>query len=159
MHLCHSHDSHDGAEHHLCLDRAIEAAAKICAEKGERLTDARRRVLELVWAGHEAVKAYDIIARFNANGAPAKPPTVYRALEFLQRMGLVHRIECLNAFVGCPHPETSHDSHFFICAKCHSVLEMDATDFQKTIEMEARSAGFEIHRKSLEVQGLCANCH
>lgn len=144
--------------HDHCIDAALRLASDMCASKGLRLTTSRKRVLELVWAGHEAVKAYDIIAKFHDDGAPAKPPTVYRALEFLVENGLIHRIECLNAFVGCPHPEHAHDSHFFICEACHSVREMDASRYQSAIEAEAEASGFCINAKSLEVRGICQNC-
>lgn len=133
-------------------------ADAVCEARGLRLTESRKRVLELVWNGHEAVKAYDIIERFNADGVAAKPPTVYRALDFLVENGLIHRIECLNAFVGCPHPEHAHDSHFFICEQCRGVREIDASRYQSAIEAEAAATGFRISAKSLEVRGICESC-
>ena len=66
-------------------------------------------MLELVWQGHAAVKAYDLLAELDRQGGAAKPPTVYRALDFLMAHGLVHRLESLNAYVGCPQPEAPHD--------------------------------------------------
>ena len=77
---------------------------ELCARRGARLTRLRRRVLELVWQGHAAVKAYDLLAELDRKDATAKPPTVYRALDFLMAHGLVHRLESLNSYVGCPQP-------------------------------------------------------
>ena len=60
-----------------------------------RLMDVPRIVIAapaLLESG-EPVKAYDLIARFGEDGQPAKPPTVYRALDFLIENGLIHRIE------------------------------------------------------------------
>lgn len=144
--------------HDHCVDAAMQMADDMCKARGLRLTDSRKRVLELVWGGHEAVKAYDIIEKFNTAGGSAKPPTVYRALDFLVHNGFIHRIECLNAFVGCPHPNLDHESHFFICENCRSVREMDASRYQAAIEAEAAATGFRINGKSLEVRGLCRGC-
>ena len=94
--------SHDHAQ---CIDAALDKAADLCSRRGARLTKLRRRVLELVWQGHAAVKAYDLLGALDRGAGAAKPPTVYRALDFLIAHGLVHRLESLNAFVGCPAPE------------------------------------------------------
>ena len=101
--------------HSECVSDALAAAEQHCREKGNRLTPLRRRVLELVWTNHEPVKAYDVLSDLQADRARAAPPTVYRALDFLQEVGLVHRIESLNAFVGCGDPHRKHLGQFFIC--------------------------------------------
>ena len=49
---------------------------------------------------------------------------MYRALQFLQSQGLVHRLESLNAYVGCVHPEHPHASQFLICRDCGQVEEL-----------------------------------
>ena len=87
--------------HSLCIDEALATAEKSCEQAGNRLTPIRRRVLELVWAGHGPVKAYDILDILRSERSSAAPPTVYRALEFLLAQGLVHKIESLNAYLGC----------------------------------------------------------
>lgn len=144
--------------HDHCLRDALASAAEVCAARGARLTDSRRRVLELIWSGHSAVKAYDIIDSFAEDGRQTRPPTVYRALDFLMEQGLIHRIESLNAFVGCPHPEAGHDSHFLICEKCNVVTELDARHLRRMLEKEAAETGFRVARQTIEVRGLCGGC-
>ena len=51
-------DEHD---HQRCIDEALDKAAALCLERGARLTELRRRVLELVWRSHEPVGAYAIL--------------------------------------------------------------------------------------------------
>jgi len=142
-------------DHAQCIDDALDAAADICARRGARLTTLRRRVLELVWAGHEAVKAYDLLARL---GAGAKPPTVYRALDFLVAHGLVHKLESLNAYVGCPRPHRAHEGQFLICEGCGTVDEIDAPDLLRELGRHAAAAGFAPGRQTVEVHGLCQAC-
>src|SRR5690349_12792813 len=79
----------------------LARAEAYCVANHERLTAPRRRVLQLLLQAGHPVKAYDLIAAFGEDGSPAKPPTVYRALEFLSRLGFAHRIESLNAYVAC----------------------------------------------------------
>ncbi len=142
-------------DHARCIDDALDAAAEICGRRGARLTPLRRRVLELVWAGHRAVKAYDLLARL---GAGAMPPTIYRALDFLVAQGLVHRLESLNAYVGCPRPRAQHDSQFLICQDCGVVDEIDAPALVAEVRRRAGAAGFAPIRQTLEVHGLCGQC-
>ncbi len=144
--------SHD---HGRCIDDALDAAAEICARRGARLTPLRRRVLELVWAGHRSVKAYDLLALL---GAGAMPPTIYRALDFLVAQGLVHRLESLNAYVGCPRPRADHEGQFLICEGCGVVDEIDAPELVREVSQRAGAAGFAPRRQTLEVHGLCLQC-
>jgi Fur family zinc uptake transcriptional regulator len=145
-------------DHGRCIDQALAQAATLCARRGARLTELRRRVLELVWQDHGAVKAYDILERLGADHGPAKPPTVYRALDYLIAHGLVHRLESLNAFVGCPAPERAHDGQFLICAGCGQVTELDAPPVRATITRAATAEGFAVERRTVEVHGLCRAC-
>ena len=88
-------------DHDACVDDAMARAEAICGAQGARLTPMRRRVLELVWNGHRPRGAYDILEDLASDGKKPAPLTVYRALDFLVEQGLVHRLESLNAFVGC----------------------------------------------------------
>ncbi len=147
--------SHD---HNHCIEDALARAEELSAERGLRFTETRRRVLELVWQSHTAVKAYDIIERFSTDGQATKPPTVYRALDFLIEHGFIHRIESLNAFVGCAHPDDGHESQFLICNNCDNVAEINAQGVRLSIRDQADKAGFHIGRQTIEVHGLCGNC-
>jgi Fur family zinc uptake transcriptional regulator len=147
--------SHD---HSDCVAHAIETADQLCHEKGLRFTKLRRRVLELVWSSHKPVGAYDILQELNAQGRKAAPPTVYRALEFLIEAELVHRLDSLNAFVGCADPSSSHSGQFLICRSCRSVAELDDGDIRSVVQKAASDLGFSAVRQMLEIQGICEAC-
>ena len=150
----HSH-SHD---HSICIETAIAEAERLCAERGSRFTDLRRRILKMIWQGHKAVKAYDLLDQLATEGGSAKPPTVYRALDFLMEEGLVHKIESLNAYIGCPHPGDNHVSQFLICDKCETVKELSSDALTAAVMNAAKHANFAIRRQTLELHGVCANC-
>ena len=150
--LPHRHD------HASCVADALEVADRVCSEKGSRLTPIRRRVLELVWSSHRPVGAYDILASLQVDGRSAAPPTVYRALEFLMEHGLVHRIESLNAFVGCADPSEHHSGQFFICENCRSAAEVTDPRVAEALSNCAERLGFAVKSQTVEFRGLCPAC-
>jgi len=128
--------------------------------EGERMTAPRRRVLELLLEAGEPVKAYDLIARYGADGQAAKPPTVYRALEFLERKGMAHRIASISAYVACTSPEdgdAGHAAAFLICDCCGATEEVTAPTGQ-TFSLAADAAGYAIERTTIEGHGRCPAC-
>jgi Fur family zinc uptake transcriptional regulator len=148
-------ESHD---HVHCIEEALDAAEQKCSEEGLRLTPLRRRVLELVWSSHEPVGAYHILDTLREERAGAAPPTVYRALEFLRDHDLIHRIESLNAFVGCGDPARRHGGQFLICTECGAVAELDDPDIAGAVACRADALGFTVDRQTIEVSGRCGAC-
>lgn len=143
--------------HQHCIDQALSQAEQLCQRQLQRFTAIRRRVLELVWRQHKPIGAYELLEMLQQDGRTA-PPTVYRALEFLQQMGLVHRIASLNAYVGCAHPGAPHDGQFLICEACKSLAELDVPAITSAIEASAAASGFTTRRHTVEILGLCPRC-
>jgi Fur family zinc uptake transcriptional regulator len=144
--------------HESCVDSALDRAAQLCAARGTRLTELRRDVLRLVWQGHEPVGAYPILEALRRSHAGAAPPTVYRALDFLSENGLIHRIESLNAYVGCSRPENPHLSQFLICGKCGAAAELDDPAIAQAVARGADALGFAVEQQTIELRGLCPAC-
>lgn len=149
-----SHHDHDH-----CITDAISAARDLCTNRGVRLTDLRLQVLELIWQNHKPLGAYSLMEMLaKASTRRVAPPTVYRALDFLLEQGLIHRINALNAFVGCPSPKHQHQNHFLICRQCGIAAELDNPTLVAEIQHSAQTAGFTVQTQSLEVMGLCPSC-
>jgi Fur family zinc uptake transcriptional regulator len=140
------------------LDRILVRAERLCSERGARLTDQRRRVLELVCASDKPLSAYEILDRLRETVRNPAPPTVYRALDFLLEQGLIHKLESLHAFVGCAHPEHPHAGQFLICAECGEVNELEDPSVIESLQTAARDSGFETRRPVVELLGTCAGC-
>jgi Fur family zinc uptake transcriptional regulator len=145
-------------DHSDCVSEALAKAEKLCRERGLRFTKLRQQVLRLVWDSHRPVGAYDILDSLKQSGQKAAPPTVYRALGFLIEADLVHRLDSLNAFVGCPDPRSSHRGQFLICRACRTVAELDDADIISVIQDKAAGLGFSAVHQMLEIQGLCQDC-
>ena len=150
---CQSHN------HQSCIDAAILAAGRICRERSVRLTPLRQQVLTLIWQSHKPLGAYAIMDMLAAaTTRRIAPPTVYRALEFLLEHRLIHRINSLNAYIGCPEPENQHHSYFLICSDCGIATECTAKYLAPAIAKTAASTGFDIDDQSVEIIGRCPSC-
>ncbi|NWG54410.1 MAG: transcriptional repressor [Hydrogenophilaceae bacterium] len=146
--MAHAHTAREKA-------RLLREAERVCAAAGEQFTPLRRQVFELLTQAHAPAKAYDLLAKL---GGDAKPPTIYRTLEFLMKLGLVHRIESLNAFVACDVGACGRSTIFLICDRCGHAEEFDAGHALVDLGEAAARDGFEIKRTMIEATGLCAEC-
>jgi len=151
-------NTHQHHNHEHCVGNALEIAETMCAQNGLRFTKIRRRVLELVWNSHQAIKAYDILELLQQEDASAKPPTAYRALNFLLEHGFIHRIESLNAYIGCPNPEHIHDFQLLICNQCGQVDEITDPDLMIKLQAYAEASDFKLMSQVIELKGLCKKC-
>ncbi len=144
--------------HQACVAWALAEADRLCAARGVRLTPLRRRVLALVWASHRPRGAYAILKDLGAGDRSPAPLTVYRALDFLVAHGLVHRIESLNAFVGCRRPDSAHNSQFLVCDTCGTAVEVADRTVAQAIETSAAELGFAVTQPTVEIHGVCRAC-
>jgi len=144
--------------HTHCAGTAIEQAEQVCLARGARLTPIRKAVLAEIWSGHEATKAYDLISRLSTAGNVIKPPTIYRALEFLLAHGLIHRIESLNAFIGCDHPDIAHQAILMICDTCGAINEQSNEALNQLITQISDQQAFKTTHQSIELHGICQRC-
>ena len=105
------------------------------------------------------LSAYSILDRLRDDGFRA-PLQVYRALDKLTELGLVHRLESLNAFVACRHDDCgAHGSiAFAICEKCGLVSEFANDEVAALLEGWAKAENFELTKTTIELRGLCEGC-
>lgn len=137
---------------------ALDAAERVCARRGVRLTSLRRRILEQILRTDGVIKAYDLIHDLSSHDHRVKPPTVYRGLAFLLEQGFIHRIESLNGFVACNHPGEAHETLLMICDHCGHIDEMHPEKISEALERAAGQQGFAIATKVVELHGTCRAC-
>jgi Fur family zinc uptake transcriptional regulator len=140
----------------------LDRAAALCQQRGARLTALRRDVLGFILDSESPVGAYELLDRLRARRGGGAPPTVYRALEFLQEQGFVHRLERLSAFVGCIDVDGSAAHHegaqFLICRGCGRVTEIEDHDLARALAAAAQRVGFTVAGATIEAEGRCAAC-
>lgn len=150
------HQPHD---HVRCINAALSRARELCEQQDKRLTPARESVLRLLWQSHKPMGAYQLqeqLSRLQEKSVAA--PTIYRAIEFLLELGLIHRISALNAYIGCPFPGSEHSDLFMICNRCGNTAELALNGINNQLAEASRKAGFLLESQSLELFGLCPQC-
>ncbi len=146
------------------IEARLEKAARLCSEQGTTLTPLRREVLGLVLSSDQPIGAYALLDHLRRTRAGAAPPTVYRALDFLRERGFVHKVERLNAFVGCPSAadhvghDHGHAVQFLICTRCGRVTETEDEAIIAAVAQAAERHGFRQMRATVEIEGLCRAC-
>ena len=87
----------------------------------------------------------------------ATPAGVYRSLDFLTELGLVHRIESAKSFIACTMPDHAHPSQMLVCRRCGMVIETEDSQVTRATENLGRRLGFAIDN-TMEVVGVCSAC-
>jgi Fur family transcriptional regulator, zinc uptake regulator len=140
-------------------DEFVRSVQRVCREQELRMTPLRADVIRILASSPRPLKAYDLLHEIRASKARSAPATAYRTLNFLLGLGLIHRIESLNAFVVCSHPGHGlHVASFLVCNNCQQSTELEDNNVGVLLTRLAHSASFEVVNSTIEVRGLCARC-
>lgn len=136
----------------------IEEARKYCEEHGYRFTEPRRLVLDIVAQAEAPIGAYEILHRLGQYLDNPKPPTVYRAIDFWQEHGFLHKIESLNAFMACSAGHIHKGAQVMICKDCGDTEEIHMCSIPRPLEEQASSNKFQVMHWNTELHGICSKC-
>jgi len=140
------------------VEDLLQQAEALCQKRNQRFTDLRKQVLSLVCQSEQPVGAYALLDQMKDSGRSAAPPTVYRALDFLQEQGFVHRLASNNTYLACAHPQHQHEAVFLVCRQCGHTRELHTSGIYHAVEVLANKVNFRVKHASVEVTGLCASC-
>ncbi len=129
------------------------------AAAAQNLTRNQSLVFNVLSKSDGPLSAYTILDQLRDDGFRA-PLQVYRALEKLLDYGLIHRLESLNAFVACAHPQCHEQGlvAFAICEKCGQVTEFSDATIENLVSAWSLQNGFKPRKTTLELRGLCKAC-
>lgn len=122
------------------------------------MTPTRKEVFSILSKQEGAIGAYDLLELLKSEVPNAKPPTIYRALDFLQEQGFVHKLSTSNSYVLCSHFEQQHPAQMLICKECGSVQEIHSKQVDTEMVAQAEKYGFDLHHQTIEAHGLCTQC-
>lgn len=129
-----------------------------CASNGLRITPPRLSAFKIVHTAKKPITAYDVLERMGKDIKNPKPPTAYRALDFLTQHGFAHRIESLNAYVSCRADHKHLGSKFTICDTCGTVEEVHLCEIPEMLSDELSDQDFCLNYWNIEVHGRCTKC-
>jgi Fur family zinc uptake transcriptional regulator len=143
------------------LEQRLAEAQRLCTERVGLLTPLRREVFRLLLKRGGSAKAYDLHDDMRGLHGRVAPMTVYRALDFLMQMRLVHKVDSLNSFVVCNEGEGpgqhSHQTLMAVCTACNAVSELHLHEVtEPVISHLQEKLGFKA--QAVEVKGLCRQC-
>ena len=124
-------------------------------ERGLRLTPQRQLVLDAVRTlGHATPE--QICAQVQRTAPAVNITTIYRTLDLLDRIGLVHHTHLGH---GAPtYSAHEHEHVHLVCHQCGAVRELP-TELMGSLAAElADRHGFTLDVSHLALSGICANC-
>jgi len=145
-------------DHKECSKRVVKNAKEICLEGSLNLTPIRKKVLEIAASNHRPARAYDILAKLKEAGFSDKPPTVYRALDFLIEHKMVHKLNTINAYVASFNNKAEEVSCFLICEKCQDIEEFQDKGIIKAMANISKNKNIDVRNVNLEISFKCDNC-
>ena len=135
-----------------------EQAIQKLQEASQRITPARKAILQQLEKHGAPVAAPDILKLLAKAHLDVNKTTIYRELEFLVAQGLVSEVHLGSDSV---HYEIAGDHHHhFVCVSCKDVQELDIQDeglekIERKIEKQTK---VKVTSHMLEFFGLCAVC-
>ena len=127
------------------------------ADSKTKLTKNQALVLDVLTKASQPLGAYAILAELRSYGFKA-PLTVYRALDQLAGMGLVHKLESLNSWTSCCGDHQANPPVFEICNDCGNVTEHFDKELLKNLSNVSERSGFMPDRSIIEIHGRCDDC-
>ncbi|WP_291076119.1 Fur family transcriptional regulator [Hyphomonas sp.] len=131
-------------------------AEQTIGKSGRAFTRIRRHVYELLLDAEMPLGAYDIMEKLEGVGC-AQPATAYRALYFLENLGLIRKIKTVSKYVPIarPHPEAS--IAFVVCKECGAAEQVTLDLDNQRLLARAQACGFQTLDLMIEFTGYCSD--
>jgi Fur family ferric uptake transcriptional regulator len=132
-------------------DRAVTALS----EAGFRSGGGRRQVVDLLSEEGCALTALEIDKRLPGVGRA----TVYRALEQLEELGLIQRVDVRGDAAGFERVDPSgHHHHHIVCERCGRVVAFEDENHERAILKLAERPDFNVSSHDVTLRGECVTC-
>jgi Fur family ferric uptake transcriptional regulator len=126
---------------------------------GFRRGGARRAVIEVLAAEPCALSALDIDERLRRGKRRVGRASVYRALEQLTELDLVHKLDlgAETARYERTDPAGEHHHHM-VCDECGKVLPFEDAGLERAVTKVTGGAGFKVRDHEIVLHGACDAC-
>lgn len=131
-----------------------ERAKTRLGEAGFRAGAARQRVIELLGGESCAITALEIDRRLPEVGRAS----VYRTLEQLEQLELVHRVDVGGEVVAFERNDPGGHHHHMVCVRCGRLVPFSDPSLERAIERVGERAEFEITTHDVLLRGVCPRC-
>lgn len=136
-----------------------EHALETLQSAGHRRGGARTAVVEALARHDCAVTALDLDDELRRRRPPVGRASVYRALEQLEQLGLVQRIEVHRGTAGYERVDPAgHHHHHAICRECGRMVPFEDSSLERAIHNLSDRMDFEITEHDVVLRGRCERC-
>lgn len=129
----------------------LEEAKERLKNEGYKITAARKDVISVIKATDKALGPYEIKDLLEERGKNYEVITVYRVVELLNNLDLLHKIYSINSYIKC-RSEHKHDHRFLVCKNCHEIEILDSS------AEKPKRKGFKTQLNIEESLGICESC-
>jgi Fur family ferric uptake transcriptional regulator len=128
-------------------------------EAGLKRGGARTAVVEALARHDCAVTALDLDDELRRRQPPVARASVYRALEQLEQLGLVRRLEVCRGTAGYEKIEPSgHHHHHAICRDCGRMVPFEDDSLERAIGKLSERLSFDVTEHDVVLRGVCDRC-
>lgn len=122
------------------------------------VTPLRRDIIKILYQAKSPIGAYDVLEVLKKARPNAKPPTVYRVLDYLINANIIHKIDSSNTYTCCKVESTCSNSIILTCKSCKKITEIPAPTIIKKIKSISKDSNFQISHNPIAINGLCKKC-
>lgn len=126
-------------------------------EAGYSNTRPRQAVIQAIVNAGSCFSPHEILKRGQLWHARLGLTTVYRTLELLLSLGLVHRVHQEEGCHSYALSEKAHEQQL-ICARCHQRVSFEGCDLSNVLMAVSKETGYRIRGHRLEIFGVCPAC-
>jgi Fur family ferric uptake transcriptional regulator len=140
--------------------RWAEHALETLQAAGHRRGGARTAVVEALAEHDCAVTALDLDDELRRRQPPVGRASVYRALEQLELLGLVQRIEgvCRGTAGYERIDPAGHHHHHAICRDCGRMIPFEDSSLEDAIGALTERISFDVTEHDVVLRGHCEDC-
>ena len=125
-------------------------------QRGFRVTPQRRLILDVICEGHGHTTFDEIYARLQAKRSSINQATLYRALDFFEKVHLVVSAE-INGQTVYEIASPQHHHHL-LCRNCGWIGVLDHAELRDLAAHLLHAHGFQADVDHLIITGLCNRC-
>jgi Fur family ferric uptake transcriptional regulator len=134
-------------------------ARRELARTGHRAGGAREAVLALLERQPCCLSAQELHDRLReTDGRTPGLASVYRALEVLAGLGLVHRVDIGGTACFEPADPSGDHHHHAICVSCGERAAFEDPELEALIERAGRRLGYDVAVHDITLRGTCPTC-
>lgn len=163
----------------LAVCAFVQYAVGVLKHHGYRVTRPRQRLLQLLEDSHQPLSPYEMSDRLNAQEKTVDTVSIYRILECLEQLGLVHKVASTGKYLRCHstdptlhdcaktqqhtclscHDEESTTHYLLVCDGCgHTDELLVSQPLTQLSRLAQQQRAFQVRSQSLEMRGLCRLC-